>query len=87
MLAMALTETAREIIKVIPKPPGAYVFLGTDIKGEEAMSLQGCGKAVARNLASSRRVMWPHSRPTPCGTRCASGYQRCAFGQRSGTPC
>ena len=44
-----LTETAREIIKDMPKPPGAqYVFLGADIKGEEPMSLQACGKAVAR---------------------------------------
>lgn len=51
-----LTETAREIIKAMPKPPGAqYVFLGADIKGEHPMSLQACGKAVARNLARFKK--------------------------------
>src|SRR5262252_7162657 len=49
-------ETAREIIKTAPKAPGAqYVFLGADIKGEEPMSLQACGKAVARNLGTFRK--------------------------------
>jgi len=51
-----LTETAREIIKAMPKPPGAlYVFLGADIKGENPMSLQACGKAVGRNLARFKK--------------------------------
>jgi integrase len=49
-----LTETARRIVAAMPKFDGMpYVFPGASLDGP--MSLQACGKAVARNLATFRK--------------------------------
>jgi integrase len=49
-----LTTTAHRIIAALPRLEGAeYVFPGASLDGP--MSLQACGKAVARNLAAFRK--------------------------------
>ena len=49
-----LTQTARSLIEAMPKIPGGdYIFPGAKLT--EPMSLQACGKAVARSLGTFRK--------------------------------
>jgi integrase len=49
-----LSEMGRAIIMAMPKVPGGeYIFPGVALR--EPMSLQACGKAVARNLATFKK--------------------------------